>query len=454
MPSLRALIVALCTAALASCGMDDGPGQCPETAAQPVVVCIGAQLPPAAADEEEAKEDENIRSLWVFLVDAGGKVEWRQRVESLNDVTDYFLQPVENLTMGQKTLYAFANFDAYLTSGDALYNEALAGLLATETGDSFSADGIMIANPAASIDLAAGRYIPMSGKAEVNVTPSTTEIGVDMARLVSKVRIRLDKSAGTEGTVTFGGTSGAVSLMQGGTESQAGTAADRILAFSGNTAGITLPDFYVNATETAGGGFSVRLDGTDGSGNKVTYSATTQRKKLPRNSIYPLTLNFPSFGFTMAAKVWLAPIGGLYPVVDKQGETVWTAEVPEGCTFEFTFSGSNVQGLAVTWPTVDDSEAKGYVLTPDGNTVRGRISTEGLKGKTIEIPFGVAFTVASGSEAGSYRRDYTLTLTVKDIWDFFPSAPARTLPAETLGMYRTKDNGMTGQHTDTRRTKR
>lgn len=435
-PSLHALLIGLCTGAFVSCGMEDDPGSCPVKTEQPVVIHIGAQQPPAVRAEEDAVSGENIHSLWVFLVDANNKVEWKLKVDDLNDVEDYYSKPIENLTTGAKTLYAFANFGAYLTKGDALYNETLANLLAIGEGDAFNADGIMIDNPAENIDFNTGKYVPMSGKAAVTVTENTAEIGVGMDRLVSKVRISLDASAGESGTVTFGGTSSSVSLMQGGTSGAAGGLTDRTVTFDSNTSGIKIPDFYVNATEVStGSGFIVKLNGTDNNGNKVTYSATTQRKQLPRNSIYPLNLNFPVFGFILSADAWLAPIGEFVPVVDEEVNGKYSVELPQGCTYTFGFSGTGVRNLAVKWPTVADYGDYSITASAD-NSVSGALSAAAAVGSTFEIPFSVTFTAEVDGDESNYSRTYILEVTVRDIWDFPLWQPAQILPSETLDMYK------------------
>lgn len=432
-PSLHALLAGLCAGAFVSCGMEDDTGPCVAETAQSIVMHIGAQKPPAVrAGEEDAAEGENIHSLWVFLVGDGGKVEWKLKAESLDDVADYRSAPVENITTGVKRLYAFANFDAYLVQGDPLYNVGLAALLSRERGEDFNAGSIEIADPAANIDLAAGRHIPMSGVADVTVTANTTEIGVGMHRLVSKVRISLGDGVGESGSVTFAGTSGSVSLMPGGTVTGTGAGSDRIVSFDGGK----VPDFYVNATEAESGpGFTVSLSGTDGSGNKVTYSATTQRTVLPRNSIYPLNLSFPVFGFILSAKAWLAPIGEFVPVVDENVNGKYSVELPQGCTYTFGFSGTGVQNLAVTWPDVADHGD--YSITSSaGNSVSGVLSAAAAVGSTFEIPFDVTFEAEIDNVKRNYSRTYILEVTVRDIWDFPLWQPAQILPSETLGMYK------------------
>lgn len=438
--SLHVLLVSFCTGTLVSCGMDDDAVRCAETdnTAQPVTMHIGAQQLPAQSADEDAKAGENIHSLWVFLVDSDNKVEWKLFVRSLDDVTDYHSQPVDNITTGAKTLYAFANFDVYIDEADKeLYNKDLHDLLMLKEGDKFiSPDGITVADPAASIDFSAGRHIPMSGKAKVTVTDNTTGISVGMDRLVSKVRISIAAGAGKAGSVTFGGTSRMVSLMSGGAVSDAGVAADRTVPFADNTSGIVIPDFYVNATESsAGKGFTVVLNGTDAEGNKVTYRAVTQRDRQPRNSIYPINLKFPDFGFILHADAWLAPIGGLQPVVDKDADT-YHVELPQGCLWAFTFSGTGVENLAVKWP--EKGDYGDYSITESGNnSMSGALSSGAAVGSKLSFGFDVTFTVPSGSDKGSYSRTYILEVTVKDIWDFLP-APARILPSETLGMFKIK----------------
>lgn len=414
-PLLHALVIGVCAGAFVSCSMEDDNGPCPVTTEQPVVMHIGAQQPPAVRAEEDAARGENIHSLWVFLVDAGNKVEWKLEVDNLDDVKDYYSDPVENLTTGAKTLYAFANFDAYLTPGDALYNEALAKLLALEKGAAFNADGIMIDDPAANISLGdVNKRIPMSGKAAVTMAVNTSEIGVGMDRLVSKVRLAI-KPADSNVTATglvMSGFADKVLLLEGsGTPS--GIVCNKSKTFSNlgeitAAEGMTLADFYVNATDrSADGGFGVELTTTQYSG--MTYSATTTRDNLPRNSIYPLTLTFSDYIIELEPLAWRAPIG-MEPIeyeIDADGNYV-IQMLETTSRFQIT-AKSLLKGASavsgVTWQWAWDAQ-NGLDVSATAGEVEGHFSA--ISGRKYTLRLNASWT--AGGKA--YNRTYNVIINV------------------------------------------
>lgn len=415
-PSLHALLIGLCTGAFVSCGMEDAPGSCPVKTAQPVTMHIEARQQPAVrADEEDAKEGENIHSLWVFLVGADNKVEWKLTVDNLNDVADYRSQPVEEITTGVKTLYAFANFDSYITPGGANYNETLAALLALEKDGSFNAGGITIDDPAANIDIAAGKYIPMSGSTEVTVTDNTTEIGVGMDRLVSKVRLKIKPTDSdvTATRLTVSGFADRVPLLRGGILTSLNYNKSKTFTDLGviiQDDGLTLADFYVNETDRPVGGFGVELATTQYSG--MTYSATTKLKDLPRNSIFPLTLTFSDYTLELDPLAWRAPIGVEpieYTIDDDGNYVIQMLETTSRfqITAEKLMKGTSDVSV-VTWRWEWD-EQNGLAASVTGNVVEGNFSA--TSGRKYTLRLNASWTV-SGKD---YDRTYNVIIDVVDM---------------------------------------
>ena len=106
------------------------------------------------------------------------------------------------LTPGTYTVYAFANIDTYY---DGLWG-SLTGLGDGASIESLGIDDIVLDDPAAKINFAESKFIPMSAKEEVTVTSSTRNISIGLDRLVSKIRMSITGKAGAKVTaLSFGG---------------------------------------------------------------------------------------------------------------------------------------------------------------------------------------------------------------------------------------------------------
>lgn len=447
----RAIRLWLCLlavpAALSGCQIDDeGPcADCAQGAAQLQVRLTTQQEASVRQTEktEAGRDHEFISTLTVFIVDAEGFVAHKIQPELTGNalacegnLRSYLSEPF-TLAAGRYTVYAFANMGMwYLPEWNTFSNLGV--------GDPFPATDVatwVLSDPATQLrkyNFTTGRFIPMSARQDITVTSATRSLSIGLDRLVSKVRISIDpKTVGAE-SVTLSGCADGVSLLPGSTAPE-GVAYDasvtRNFAEAKNGA---LPDFYVNATEQAGHPYTVRLTTNEHSG--TTYVAETERSELPRNSIFPLTLQLNQYGLKLEAQCWVSPIGHVpVPVKVSLDPDTYEVKVPEGCQFAFTVNvvqtsdGAVVAAPSSKW-TIQSSTIPGIAFdgaTENVQTVRGHISA--TVGQTYDLGAEVSWT-AGGK---TYRRFYTVHLTVGDITGFEFASGSRLLRPEFLSLMQT-----------------
>lgn len=317
-----------------------------------VYIQVGAsenQETRAAGDDENALAGEFIHELCVFVVDGNGEIVWKGTDDEEGAYTKgdpasgnaYEWRSRElGLTEGKKTIYAFANWSTVTEGQDNGKWKAIIDKPVDETLS--DADlGIPIDNPAGSVDLAKGKYIPMSVKQEVNITVDQT-IRVELVRLVGRVNIQLTNSKASSVTVTsftMGQFADRVALMPEGTatdvtyELVCPTSFESLTINGGESKTF---QFYVNETKNANAttGFPIGLQTAD----KKNYSATTTAKAIPRNHILPLNLTLSEGDLSLIVMAYIAPIG-VYPVPiytskDLLNKNEFAVTVPEGCSFQ------------------------------------------------------------------------------------------------------------------------
>lgn len=451
----RAIRLWLCLlavpAALSGCQIDDeGPcADCAQGAAQLQVRLTTQQEASVRQTEqtEEGRDHEFISTLTVFIVDADGSVAHKIQPEldgntlaGGGNLRSYLSEPF-TLAAGRYTVYAFANIDTeYLSEWNTISN--------LDVGAKFPATdvaGWVLKDPATKLrddNFTTGRFIPMSARQDITVTPATRSLSIGLDRLVSKVRISIDpKTVGVE-SVTLSGCADGVSLLPpaaGGT-AQAGITYNASVTrnFAEAKNGV-LPDFYVNATEQAGHHpYTVRLTTNEHSG--TTYVAETERSELPRNSIFPLTLLLNQYGLELTAQCWVSPIGNVpVPVKVSLDPDTYEVEVPEGCQFAFTVNvvqtsdGAVVAAPSSKW-TIQSSTIPGIAFdsaTTGVKTVQGHISA------TVGQTYDLGAEVSWEADGKTYRRFYTVRLTVGDITDFEFASSSRLLRPEFLSLMQT-----------------
>lgn len=315
----------LCAVPLASCSFDDDIDQGDDNAPAMLQLSITAREEGDLNTREGTEVGQNseyMHNLLVLFIQ-NGKVVKKFLPDLSNDeaakVGNLKTWTSENftLTLGTYTVYAFANIDTY-------YDGQWGSLTGLGDGESLTEKGIYIDNivlddPAAKINFADGKFIPMSAKQQVVVTATTKSISIGLDRLVSKIRMSITGKANTKVTaLSFGGYADKITLFSDkALEGEAYTTTKTITVpgdgtlkadGTGTTGTLVIPDFYVNPSP-ADHKFNVSV--TTDEMNGITYEATTSRGELPRNSIFPLTLQLNDYGLDLAAQCWVSPIGSL-----------------------------------------------------------------------------------------------------------------------------------------------
>ena len=434
----------LCAVPLASCSFDDDidqGGDGTATLQLSITAREGGDLNTRA--DEVGTNGEYMHNLCVLIVD-GTKVVTKKLLPNTDDefagntaaqqgnlkswVSDPFTLPE-----GTYTVYAFANIDTYY---DILWG-SLTGL---GDGDNLSdlnvdIDNIVLEDPAAKLNFAEGKFIPMSAKQTVVVTAATKSISIGLDRLVSKIRMSISGKAGAKVTaLSFGGYADKITLFSDKTlEGEAYTTTKNITVpgdgtlkadGTGTTGTLVIPDFYVNSSP-ADHKFNVSV--TTDEMNGITYEATTSRGELPRNSIFPLTLQLNDYGLDLAAQCWVSPIGSLPVEVQITGfDNTYQIVVPEGCQFEFTVNGINgatagVTDLSCTWNMPDGVSGIAFDGETTGvTTVKGHVTASA--GKTFDLSLLVTWK----DNGATYNRTYTVKVLTDDITNFPFKSKTRT----------------------------
>lgn len=425
----------LCVVLAASCMEEE---QCDTCSKYPVKV----QLNITAEEEhslntrntEVGQNHEYINTLCVLLVKDGKVVKKllpdlkANAAAKTGDLKNYTSELFE-LESGVYTVYAFANmYDTYLAEWSTI-----SGLAEKADVSSVDFSNMVLKNPAEKLDFTT-YFIPMSAKQDVTVDASTRIISIGLDRLVSKIRINVTPTDVKVNSLTFGGCADGVKLFaDGGTASSIAYDVEKTMNFTDPQS--TVADFYVNATEESGHPFSVELTTNEHSG--TTYEAVTSRSELPRNSIFPLTLQLNQYGLKLEAQCWVSPIGHVpVPVKVSLDPDTYEVKVPEGCQFAFTVNvvqtsdGAVVAAPSSKW-TIQSSTIPGIAFdgaTENVQTVRGHISA--TVGQTYDLGAEVSWT-AGGK---TYRRFYTVHLTVGDITGFEFASGSRLLRPEFLSL--------------------
>lgn len=434
----------LCAVPLASCSFDDDIDQGGDgTATLQLSITAREEGDLNTRADEVGTNGEYMHNLCVLIVD-GTNVVTKKLLPNTDDefagntaaqqgnlkswVSDPFTLPE-----GTYTVYAFANIDTY-------YDNLWGSLTGLGDGDNLSdlnvdIDNIVLEDPAAKLNFAEGKFIPMSAKQQVVVTAATKSISIGLDRLVSKIRMSISGKANTKVTaLSFGGYADKITLFsEKPLEGEAYTTTKNITVpgdgtlkadGTGTTGTLVIPDFYVNSSP-ADHKFNVSV--TTDEMNGITYEATTVRGELPRNSIFPLTLQLNDYGLDLAAQCWVSPIGSL-PVEVSVGFTQDTYEitVPEGCQFEFTVNGINgatagVTDLSCTWNMPDGVSGIAFDGETTGvTTVKGHVTASA--GKTFDLSLLVTWK----DNGATYNRTYTVKVFTDDITNFPFKSKTRT----------------------------
>ncbi len=282
--------------------------------------------------DTNAEDGEFMYTLCVFIVDNTTGVIEKKIQRDFTDTTSEYYEgtdgsdlPVyevelDDLTAGEKTIYAFSNWDNMAC-------DKWDALIAKEEDDEITDDDLAFAvdDPASKVDIANGKYIPMSGKKVVSITSGTeNNITCGLDRLVSKVKLTLsgDKEVAVPIlTYTFSGITDKVDLFSDissnaeiSYDEKCDLLAEKYALTDEDSEIMTIPaegtksvTFYVNESNRSNSelsdGYTIELVTKSTNDyakyDGVTYTATTARQDIPRNSIYPISLTLDNYEFTI-----------------------------------------------------------------------------------------------------------------------------------------------------------
>lgn len=437
----------LCAVPLASCSFDDdidtGDDNAPATLQLSITAREEGDLNTRVDNTEVGQNSEYMHNLLVLFVQDDKVVK-----KFLPDLSNDEAAKVGNLktwksesftlTPGTYTVYAFANIDSYFSTTWS----SLTGLEENASiPNDVNIDNIVLeGNPASKLDLIT-YFIPMSAKEEVTVTRSTRNISIGLDRLVSKIRMSITGKAGTKVTaLSFGGYADKIGLFSDTQVNNMQYTCQHIVLNGEESQSIQLndggtyqfADFYVNSSPN-NSGYTVTLETDEKNG--TTYTATTARKELPRNSIYPLSLNLTGYDVTLDLHCWVSPIGNVPVEVElSPNPDYYTCTIPEGCQFEFTVgvtpSGTTtIADLKSAW-TFDKESVTGLAFdnyTEGDTTVKGHVTASA--GKTFNLTFDVTWT----ADGNNFERRYNVIITTDDIANF-PFVQSQESPTSVFGL--------------------
>ena len=405
--------------ALTGCSWEEDPATClPETTSLQVTVSARQEGDLNSRADENAKEGEFMNDLCVLFVQ--------------NNVVKLKLQPtlsndpnaqkgnLKNWTSGEQaleagtyTVYAFANVNPYYAYSNWNENTVLPKV----------PEEIVLNDPAGDLNSGTRKYIPMAAKEEVKITAATRAVSIGLDRLVAKVRMTVSTTSQENVTVknvTFSGYADKVSLIQG-----EDIEVDRTGSYSSNeeipinnSESKKIEDFYVNETPQ-GDPFTISVTTDENQG--VTYLATTKLDNLPRNSIYPLTLNLNDFGIKITPTAWLKVTGFPYDVYyTPVSKNTYRIEMATGSYFSLTpqsvmaEDGTSISNVSWSW-TIPSDLPTGYVATSNGNVAEGHFPSGGEK---YYDDFSLQLNAQWTYNGVNYNRAYTFIIDVchDEVW--------------------------------------
>ena len=378
--------------------------------------------------DENAVEGEFIHSLHLFIVDGQNKITKHIKVTPASE--DLTAEQQEEAAIGNLpqysttidimpgtyTFYAFANMENAKTSDNENMETKLSDLI--EGGAWTGLSSVVINNPAANVDIANGKYIPMSVSQTFDLSADGQRISLSLVRLVAKVRATLTNKQGKAVAVSklsMSGLASSVPLFK--QESPNNPAGNNPYTYKqtftpsvtiANDGEHTFADFYVNETTGGGMNLSLTIDG-------VEYQGLLTTQSLERNHVLPVALNLSNQNLVLDITAQVAPIGG-YPVeVALDGPSLtehYAITLPEGCTFSIkgAFQPQAGEPINITewlWTLPEENTVVG-LLDPAGKAIP-------LEGYVTALPRQTAtlnFTVSQPN-----RLTGTLTISTEKVGD-------------------------------------
>ena len=442
-----AFLVLALPLALASCSFDGDYDDCAEAVGDVKTVRLqimandpdevaGTRFSPAEGDiigNERGTDGEYINSLDIFIVSpaTSANVVYASHLNAAKlggdaakgNLTSYTSEPIELTDGTPYTVYAFANMSGTYASA---WRSSVASIDKGGTLTASTLNDIMLDDPAGKLDFNNGNFIPMSASYEITSLASPViEVGLD--RLVSKIRLAIKKAENVNVTsLKISGWADKVPLMNDATVSGEAydcekTISDPVLKADGGT--YSMEDFYVNESPK-GHNFNVEVT-TDEPGTPV-YTATTARDNIPRNCIYPLTLNLNECLFDIAAECWIAPLGAYVPVNVNFDDNTFHITLPNLCTFQFTGSlmkGEEALDATYTW-SIDSENTKNpeaiEFVDTEGQEWTGQVLKGLVAYQDEELPqFTLSVSVNATSDPNiKVSRTYGIEITTKQFFEY------------------------------------
>lgn len=378
--------------------------------------------------DENAVEGEFIHSLHLFIVDGQSKIAKhievtpasedltaeQQEEAAIGNLPQY--STTIDILPGTYTFYAFANMEKATTSDNENMETKLSAL--AEVGTWTDLSSVVINNPAANVDIANRKYIPMSVSQQFVLSADGQRISLSLVRLVAKVRATLTNKQGKGveiSALSMNGLASSVSLFK--QESPNNPAGNNPYTYKqtftpsvtiANDGEHTFADFYVNETTGGDMNLSLTIDG-------VEYQGLLTTQSLERNHVLPVALNLSNQNLVLDITAQVAPIGG-YPVEVVLGDPSLTENyeitLPEGCTFsiEGAFQPQAGDPINITewlWSLPEENTVVG-LLDPTGNAIPLEGYVTALPGQTATLKF----TVSQPN-----RLTGTLTITTEEVGD-------------------------------------
>ena len=388
----------------------------------------GSLATKAYADDENAYEHEFMNELCVFVVDENGTIEKKFLYSGETKNGKFTGEPVDGnayewrsgdfeLPTGTKTIYAFANWSG-------VNNEKWNGIINKAEGTDLKDEDlsvITITDPARTINLNDGIYIPMSVKYGPFDFQVSQTARVELIRLVGRVDGTITNnraSAITVKSVTMRPFATEVPLMFTEGTYKAGEEA-KAVTYTFETPQLASGEFetfrfYVNETANENP-FEVEvLLGDDKSMTGILKTTKT----IPRNHFLPLALNISDNDFDLYIMAYIAPIGG-YPIqvmpnspLDESEQTagLYSAKLPEGCSFQ-------VFGRVVSGGVAGEKKACRLSLkVPDANSPV-KIDDTGQTAYVTSLSRQRETLSVTFTDANNSRRTADLSITTEALKD-------------------------------------
>lgn len=413
--------------ALASCSFDGDYDDCAEAVDDVKTVRLqimandpdevaGTRFSPAEGEitrNERGTDGEYINSLDIFIVSSAtsANVVYALHLNAAKlggdaangNLTSYTSEPIELTDSTPYTVYAFANMsDTYASA----WRSSVASIDKGGTLTAETLNGITLDNPAGKLDFKNGYFIPMSASQEIpSLASPIIEVGLD--RLVSKIRLGIKKESNVNVTnLTISGWADKVPLMNSATVTGATYECEKTFTppvLKEDNDVYMMADFYVNESPAAN---PLDVTVTTDEPGAPTYTATTSRDNIPRNCIYPLTLNINQLDLQLTAGFYFNAIGARVPVaVSNSGEDEFNVSIPDGMEFYLDAKMTGDQGgntFTYAWAETDGTP-EGFTLYDDNNAQTGQVTGAHIAGA---IP---ALGLGSGESGGTYTLDLDVT---------------------------------------------